>query len=61
MFDRYPEAGPLYWFKNSKLNKDEIFIYDEKKNLSLKELRQIQNLGFNFKYLKKQRRRCKSI
>ena len=30
MFDRYPEAGPLYWFKNSKLNKDEIFIYDEK-------------------------------
>lgn len=48
MFDRYPDAGPLYWFENSKLNKDEIFIYEEKKNISMSELKEIQNLGFNF-------------
>lgn len=47
IFDRYPNAGPLYWFKNSSIEKNNIFIYSEE-NLPLNVTKNINETGFNY-------------
>lgn len=47
IFDRYPDAGPLFWVKKAKIKKNNIFIFSEKK-ISRMQKKEILNYGFNY-------------